>query len=338
MVDSTSQPPATSTQEPTTTAVAAAAAASSSSDSDSLPDPNISVLSATDDTASNSYLNPSLPSGFARTLFRSTFSSSLPDSWIADIGTAYETNGETGPSDWGTGEHQTYTSSTSNLRITSDSTLLITPIYDSDTQTWTSARIETDESDDFSCPEGGKLRIEASIKLGTASEDEQMGIWPAFWSLGSGYRTDPWSWPSVGEIDIMESVNGLDTVWQTVHCGEADGGPCHETTGLSSSTGFSRGEWHIAALEIDRTNGDGWEGESIVWYVDGEETKRLYGRDVGDEDAWGSLAHDERFLLLNVAVGGGMPDGVSGQSTPDAGTKGGEGSGMEVGYVGVYVS
>jgi beta-glucanase (GH16 family) len=306
---------------------------------DSLPDVSNSILATTDYAPTNPFLTPSLPSGFTHTLFSTTFSSSsLSDSWVVDVGTSYETNGTTGPSDWGTGEHQEYTSSSSNLGITTDSTLLMTPLYDSDTQTWTSARIETEESVDFACPEGSKLRVEASLKLGDASTDKQLGIWPAFWSLGSGYRSDPWSWPAVGEIDILESVNGLDTIWQTVHCGEADGGPCHETTGLFSSTDFSRGEWHIVAVEIDRTNGDGWEGEAIVWYVDGVETKRLKGSDVGDEDAWGRLAHDKRFLLLNVAVGGGMPDGVSGQTTPDAGTTGGAGSGMEVGYVGVYVS
>ena len=66
---------------------------------------------------------------------------------------------------------------------------------------------------------------------GTAAE----GYWPAFWMLGAPYRGNYQNWPSVGELDIMENVQGLNTVWATMHCGTNPGGPCNETTGLGGN-------------------------------------------------------------------------------------------------------
>lgn len=53
------------------------------------------------------------------------------------------------------------------------------------------------------------------------------GIWPAFWMLpsdspeycsGCGAYG---SWPASGEIDIMEAVNEMNTVYGTLHYGGA---------------------------------------------------------------------------------------------------------------------
>ena len=43
------------------------------------------------------------------------------------------------------------------------------------------------------------------------------------------------NWPSIGEMDIMEYVNALSQVSHTFHCGVDPGGPCNETTGISSN-------------------------------------------------------------------------------------------------------
>src|SRR6266540_3128322 len=58
------------------------------------------------------------------------------------------------------------------------------------------------------------------------------GYWPAFWMLGAPFRGVYTNWPSVGEIDVMENVNGANTVWGTLHCGVAPGGPCNEFNGI----------------------------------------------------------------------------------------------------------
>jgi hypothetical protein len=81
------------------------------------------------------------------------------NNWIVDVGTSYPG----GPANWGTGEVQTYTSSTSNLKLDGRGNLLITALKDSKGK-WTSSRIETKRAD-FLCQPGKKMRIVASLQL-----------------------------------------------------------------------------------------------------------------------------------------------------------------------------
>jgi len=282
-----------------------------------------------------------IPPDFRSVLFYDDFSStpvgSLPDAskWTIDTGTSYPG----GPARWGTNEVQTYTARTSNVAIR-DGNLVITPQRDAVSGAWTSARIETVAAHDFSCLAGQKVRIEARLKVGAGARETQMGIWPAFWSLGSRFRGNYHSWPSVGEIDILETLNGEPTAWHTVHCGPtAQGGPCKETTGLGATSPLSRGDWHVLAVEIDREGSDAsrpWEDETMTWSVDGKTGFKLSGRDVGDKAAWASLAQASKFLLLNVAVGGSFPDAIAKKPTPNAQTLGGDTSSLEVQYVAVF--
>ncbi|KAH6698509.1 hypothetical protein BKA61DRAFT_622322 [Leptodontidium sp. MPI-SDFR-AT-0119] len=80
--------------------------------------------------------------------------------------------------------------------------------------------------------EGAMMRIQAHILLPDVTGKEAIGYWPAFWTLGSSYRGNYQNWPSVGEFDIMENVNGINSVWGVVHCSVNPGGPCMETDGL----------------------------------------------------------------------------------------------------------
>jgi len=80
----------------------------------------------------------------------------------------------------GTGEVETYTTSTKNA-ATANGVLSITPSYVNGQ--WQSARIETVRGD-FMAQPGKRLIIEASISLGTNPASKQLGIWPAFWALG----------------------------------------------------------------------------------------------------------------------------------------------------------
>ena len=185
----------------------------------------------------------------------------------------------------GTREVQSYTNSPNNIIITPSWTLQITPCVNNGR--WTSARIE------------------GSIKFGAGRPESQMGIWPSFWILGADFRRDYNSWPEVGEVDIGESINGVPTVWQVVHCGVAPGGPCKEFEGISKQTPMSRGEFHTVALEIDRTNADRyWRGEKLTFFVDGRQTTVIDGNRINDETAWVALTRGEKYLIANVAVGG----------------------------------
>ena len=77
------------------------------------------------------------------------------------------------------------------------------------------------------------LRVEASLQLPNVTATNGLGYWPAFWMLGSRLRTGV-PWPLSGEIDMMEAVNGRDTLFGTLHCGLPVGGACREPNGITS--------------------------------------------------------------------------------------------------------
>ncbi|QPG94915.1 hypothetical protein C2857_007297 [Epichloe festucae Fl1] len=283
-----------------------------------------------------------LPSGFSRCLFYDDFSQPsghLPDpsKWQVDLGTAYPGGG---PEHWGTGEIQTYTGDAANLRVTREGTLKITPVRDGRNKTWTSSRIETTADWDFACPRGHRMRVEARIRLGGNPGPVSMGIWPAFWVLGSGYRANYSAWPAVGEVDILESVNGEARVWQTVHCGTSPGGACNEPSGRGHvSDGAERASWHTFAWEVDRRRWPlGLGSESMAWLVDGETRWTFREADLHGDEAWHAVVANSKMVLLNVAVGGALPNAIAGFDTPTNRTRGGDGAAMEVDYVAVYSS
>ncbi|GAA2634589.1 hypothetical protein GCM10010425_39620 [Streptomyces spororaveus] len=219
--------------------------------------------------------------------------------WIHDVGTCYP--GCPAPR-WGTGEIETMTDSTDNVRLDGKGALEIVPTR-KDGQ-WSSGRIETRRSD-FAPPPGGVLRIEASIALPDVTGEKAAGYWPAFWTLGAPLRDGYTGWPGVGELDVMESVNGRDTVFATMHCGVVDGGPCREPAGLTSGPqpcGGCRTAFHSYAVEVDLAPG----AEEVRWYLDG----RMYHRVTAglmDPGTWKAAVEHGLFLILNVAVGGGLP-------------------------------
>lgn len=142
-----------------------------------------------------------------------------PDSsnWQYDLGTGYSG----GAASWGTGEVETNTDSTANCYQDGSGNLRIVPLKDG-SGSWTSARIES-MRDDFQPPSGGILAVESKIQLPNVSGDAAAGYWPAFWMLGSPFRGNYHNWPAIGEFDIMESINGINTVYGTLHCGTSPG-------------------------------------------------------------------------------------------------------------------
>ncbi|KOU74534.1 acyltransferase [Streptomyces sp. XY66] len=219
--------------------------------------------------------------------------------WVHDVGTCHP--GCPAPQ-WGTGEVETVTDSTDNVRLDGKGALEIVPTREDGA--WSSGRIETRRSD-FAPPPGGVLRIEASIALPDVTGTGAAGYWPAFWTLGAPLRDGYTGWPGVGEFDVMESVNGRDTVFGSMHCGVVEGGPCQEPVGLTSGPqpcSGCRAAFHSYAVEVDRAPG----AEEVRWYLDG----RLYHRvtaDRLDSGTWGRAVDHGLFLILNVAVGGTLP-------------------------------
>ncbi|CAI4219889.1 unnamed protein product [Parascedosporium putredinis] len=241
---------------------------------------------------------------------------------------------------WGTSEVQTYTESPSNAAV-QNGVLTITPRLAGSSSNWTSSRLRTHPRHDFSCAANTRLRIEARIRLGTAPSTQQSGIWPAFWALGSAYRGVYTNWPAVGEVDILESPNGLPRVWHTLHCGTNPVDPATRPTASAPRRPFPATAPFTSSPPSTGSVSSSprpWQNETITWFVDGVQTFRVTGATIGDARAWAALAHDPKFLLLNVAVGGSFPDAVAGARTPNATTQGGPGAAMEVDYIAIYSS
>jgi len=255
---------------------------------------------------------------------------SLPSSndWIFDTGTSYPG----GPANWGTGERQVYTADPANVSRDGNGNLRITPVRDG-SGGWTSARIETRRTD-FKPPAGGVLRIEGRIQMPNVTGAEALGYWPAFWALGSPYRGNYQNWPGIGEFDVMENVNGINSVWGVLHCGTAPGGACDEFTGIGANRacpGSScQSAFHTYRFEWDRSV----TPNELRWYVDDQQFHSVSQNRV-DPTTWSNMTgHAGYFLLLNVAMGGSFPDGVAGTATPTAATV--SGRPMLVDYVAVW--
>ena len=245
--------------------------------------------------------------------------------WLYDVGTGYPG----GAANWGTGEVETMTSNSANVSEDGAGHLAITPIRDAAGH-WTSARIETRRTD-FQPPAGGKLRIEASLQQPNVTGAAAAGYWPAFWALGAPARpVGATNWPSVGEIDIMEDVNGLSSVFGTLHCGPSIPGTCNETTGLGSGqvacpgcqTGF-----HTYGVEWDRSVNP----ETLRWYRDGAVYFSLNKNQV-DATSWTNATNHGYFAIFDLAIGGGFPAAFGGG--PTASTR--SGVPMLIDYFAVY--
>ncbi|WP_338894973.1 glycoside hydrolase family 16 protein [Streptomyces sp. TG1A-60] len=225
--------------------------------------------------------------------------------WQYATGTSYPG----GPADWGTGEVETMTNSTDNVSLDGNGNLRITPLRDT-AGNWTSGRIETNRAD-FRPPAGGKLRVESRIQMPNVTGTAAEGYWPAFWMLGAPYRGNYQNWPSVGELDIMENVQGRNQVWATMHCGTNPGGPCNETTGIGNSTACPnttcQSGFHTYTMEWDRSV----TPETIRFFVDDVNFHTVNANQV-DATTWNSATNHGFFIILNVAMGGAFPDAFGG--------------------------
>ena len=227
--------------------------------------------------------------------------------WLYDTGHGY---GCSSCGNWGTGEIENLTSSTSNVYQDGGGHLAIKPIFANGE--WTSGRIET-QNTSFAAPVGGQLQVTASIQQPNVSGAAAAGYWPAFWMLGSAFRGVYTNWPGIGEIDAMEDINGLSSEFGTLHCGSSPGGPCNETTGIGSGQRACAGcqtAFHSYSVIIDRSVSP----EQIRWYLDGANFFTVSANQV-DATTWTNAVDHSFFIILNVAMGGGFPNAFGGGPT-----------------------
>jgi beta-glucanase (GH16 family) len=269
---------------------------------------------------------PAPPAGFTL-----TFSDSFDGA--AGTGLSSKYRYDTGPgSKFGTGEIETMTDSTKNVFHDGDGHLILKAVHSgSDPGSgWTSGRFETN-SDSFGAPEGGKVRMQASIEQPNVTTSNGAGYWPAFWMLGNGLRNGG-NWPKIGEVDILEDINGRSSVFGTLHCGSNPGGPCNESSGIGSGEKACAGcqtGFHTYAVEIDRSSSP----EHIRWFEDGKNYFTL-AQDRVDASTWSNAVDHPFFVIFDLAMGGGFPAAFGGG--PNGNTvSGGE---MKIDYLAVYNS
>jgi beta-glucanase (GH16 family) len=237
-----------------------------------------------------------------------------PGKWIYDTGTGYGC--AQCPDQWGTAEIESMSTSTENVSFDGQGNLLITPVRHSD-GSWTSGRIET-RKEDFTAGDGGLLRVQASIELPqVGSGPGAAGIWPAFWMLGAPFRDNAHTgWPGVGEIDVMENVNGRGTVFSTLHCGDLNEpnaakpwllGPCGEFDGIGGTTDVPaaslQGSFHTYTVELDRRV----QPNQLRYSFDGGAPFFVINADQVPAQTWTDAVNHGFFIILNVAVGGSFP-------------------------------
>jgi beta-glucanase (GH16 family) len=268
---------------------------------------------------------PAPPAGFSLT---------WSDDFNGANGTGVDTGAwkyDTGPgSSFGTGEIETMTNSTANVYQDGAGHLVLKALHSGTNpgSGWTSGRIET-QAATFGAPPGGVVMMQALIQQPNVTTANGAGYWPAFWMLGSTLRSGT-PWPTSGEVDILEDINGRSSVFGTLHCGTNPGGPCNESSGIGSGEHACPGcqtGYHTYAVQIDRSVSP----EQIRWYLDGANYFTLAANRV-DATTWANAVDHPFFIIFDLAMGGGFPGAFGGG--PNAATV--SGGQMNIDYVAVY--
>jgi hypothetical protein len=270
---------------------------------------------------------PPAPAGFALT-------------WADDFNGAANTGLDTGVwrydagagANFGTGEIETTTTSTANVYQDGQGHLVLKALHTGTDPNsgWTSGRVET-QADAFGAPDGGVVRIESVLKQPDVNTSNGLGYWPAYWMVGSPLRVGI-AWPGSGEIDVMENINGHDSLFSTLHCGglAPAPNPCNEYTGIGSGERACAGcksGFHKYAVEIDRSV----RPEQIRYYLDNTNIFTINSSQV-DATTWNNAVHHNFTPIYDLAIGGQFPAAFGGGPTA-ATVSGGH---LDVDYLAVY--
>lgn len=217
-------------------------------------------------------------------------------------------------SSWFNGELQHYTARIENSYVNNGS-LKIKAIRESfrdptsgSTKQYTAARLNSKYAFKYG-------RVEVRAKLPAAQ-----GTWPAIWTLGKNisengayWQTQGYgdtTWPTCGEIDIMEQDSNKSITSGAFHFPDSNGNHTYTFNYLSVSNTDS--SWHVYSMD--------WSAETIELSVDGMVFHTL-------NNAQNPYFDNEHFILLNIAMGGQLGGTISDDFISDI---------MEIDYVRVY--
>ena len=247
-------------------------------------------------------------------------------------------NGAGCAASYGTGEVERTTSSTANVSEDGSGHLTITA-GEAPAASWTSGRIETTPDPSRPRP-GGEMEVTASIRQPEPGQRHRLlarvldarGRVPG---QRGGHRgtMNCASWPAAAR----------STSWRTstrcprspARCTAAPTRAARATrpsglgSGLTACSGCQTG-YDTYSVIVNRTD---TSDESITYYRDGSAYYTVTERQVGAA-AWAAAVDHGFFIILDLALGGGYPDGVCGCASPSGSTS--SGGSMSVGYVAVY--
>lgn len=199
-----------------------------------------------------------------------------------------EVNGNGG----GNGEAQYYTDRAKNLRIEDGCLIIEAHKEEYQGKSYTSGRIQTKGKHEFAY-----MKAEARIWLPSGQ-----GTWPAFWMLGN-----KGSWPTCGEIDIMEHVGSQPTmISHALHTRQTNGTKGNNWSARKYIDGIE-GSWHVFGVEVLEYYM--FTRDAIRFTIDGEETAfTSEPSNEHDFEKWpfyNTSSYDNKFyIILNLALGG----------------------------------
>jgi beta-glucanase (GH16 family) len=205
---------------------------------------------------------------------------------------------ELGGNGWGNKELQTYTAGTRNVALDGKGKLVITVRRedsagpDGINRRYTSARLNTHGRLDV--PSGSY--VEATVRAPVG-----IGVWPAFWLLGSNIKTV--GWPACGELDVLEGAGANpSTVVSSLHMADTEdphrdrkvgGGAPDGKTVLPHTLDASS---HVYGVFFDSTR--------VTFYIDHRPTLTYTAREARRSGRdW--PFDKSQSIILNVAIDSG---------------------------------
>lgn len=216
--------------------------------------------------------------------------------WTPDLGDGCNNPAGCG---WGNGEAQAY-AACANKQDGNGSMLITASTSAGDAscttnKTWTSGKFTSFGKKHFSYG-----YFEARLKMPTGG-----GTWPAFWTLGSNINTV--SWPSCGELDIMEFAGNNPTVnTSAAHYRDVNGNPDYKMGALNNSVGLAQGYHNYGML---------WTPTEVTMYIDDRQVFNVKKGDTGltywpfGPNAQGVAP--KMYVIFNLAMGGSYGGGIA---------------------------